>query len=590
MHETIQMMWTGPHLPKMQRYCLDSFIRNGHPIELYTYHGCDYVRDGITILDAHDILPREKVFTPVIGDKIGNLSTFSDLFRYTLLAQKGGWWVDTDTYCLRPFNYTRKHLMTFDAQTYHWLVTTPFKTIAGHKTIRHILELADAIPRDSIKFNEMGSKLLNANILQHRDMLKYAEPFEAFQPWDYNSTEKWITDPAFPAVSIATRSIHLFNEIWRSRKWDTDGNYPIFDALDELTSNVEGQDRTWDQIYPIEPIKAIRGNLEDDVTMVVKAFNRPEALLKMLKSIRQYYPRVQILIADDGKARLTPADWDDPRTKTFYLPFNSGLSAGRNFLVDRVHTPFTLLLDDDYVFTKTTDIKRLYDVLRNNKDIALAGGLAQCRWTPGLVYVGTLALKNDELHMATGVRERRKDCVLVDFVPNFFLGRTAALQDVHWDSHIKIGYEHPDFFLRLLGRYKAAFCEDVRIDHEPMAANPAYDDYRSPKCQRDYLRYLFDKWRVKRFYNKGLIIHYPEVIPVKPDPVPIAVPVAVPIAAPAPIPTAAKQPSPVIPRGSQHVPIIPQQRKPTTYIRVQDRLCALARALKPATTLERVTK
>ena len=518
MNEVIQMMWTGPHLPKLQRVCLDSFIRNGHPIELYTYNGCDYNREGVTVLDATSILPHNKVFSPKVGAGAGNLSTFSDLFRYTLLAKKGGWWVDTDTYCLRPFNYAREHLLTFDAQQFHWLVTTPFKTKAGHPVIQHILNIADAIPRDKIMFNEMGSKLLNGNILQYRDMLRYTEAFEVFQPWDYRMTDSWITAPNFPPVNIATKAIHLFNEVWRRRQLNTDGDFRIFGALHDLTFRVEEQDRAWDRQYPRAPIQPITGVFENDVTMVVKAFNRPGALLKMLQSIRQYYPNVQILIADDGNIKLPILSWKDDRTTTFHLPFNSGLSAGRNFLVDRVHTPFTLLLDDDYVFSTTTNLRRLYDVLMNNADVALAGGAAECRWQPGFIYVGLLELRGEELHMTSGTREQRKDCTIVDFMPNFYLARTAALQDVRWDDHIKICYEHPDFFLRLQGRYKAAFCDDVRIGHEPMTSNPGYDKYRS-QDQKNYLRYLMDKWRIKKFYNRNIEIVYPDNTP---DPIKVA--------------------------------------------------------------------
>ncbi len=30
---------------------------------------------------------------------------FSNFFRYKLLLDRGGWWVDADTICLRPFDF-----------------------------------------------------------------------------------------------------------------------------------------------------------------------------------------------------------------------------------------------------------------------------------------------------------------------------------------------------------------------------------------------------------------------------------------------------------------------------------------------------
>src|SRR6185312_16640543 len=34
----------------------------------------------------------------------GSLAGFSNFFRYKLLLENGGWWVDMDTVCLRPFH------------------------------------------------------------------------------------------------------------------------------------------------------------------------------------------------------------------------------------------------------------------------------------------------------------------------------------------------------------------------------------------------------------------------------------------------------------------------------------------------------
>lgn len=39
------------------------------------------------------------------GIRQGSYSAFSNQFRYTLLYDKGGWWVDTDVVCLRRFDF-----------------------------------------------------------------------------------------------------------------------------------------------------------------------------------------------------------------------------------------------------------------------------------------------------------------------------------------------------------------------------------------------------------------------------------------------------------------------------------------------------
>ena len=37
-------------------------------------------------------------------------SGFSNFFRYKLLLERGGWWVDADMVCLRPFAFDKEHV------------------------------------------------------------------------------------------------------------------------------------------------------------------------------------------------------------------------------------------------------------------------------------------------------------------------------------------------------------------------------------------------------------------------------------------------------------------------------------------------
>ncbi len=59
---------------------------------------------GVTLMDANEILPREKLFeikNPVTGNP--DVAPFSDLFRYKLLLDRGGGYVDVDTICLADY-------------------------------------------------------------------------------------------------------------------------------------------------------------------------------------------------------------------------------------------------------------------------------------------------------------------------------------------------------------------------------------------------------------------------------------------------------------------------------------------------------
>ena len=80
---------------------MKSFVDHGHDYDLYSYSS-PTVPKGVRVLDADEILPRNEIFYYRRGRERGSVAGFSNLFRYRLLALRGGWWVDTDVICLSP--------------------------------------------------------------------------------------------------------------------------------------------------------------------------------------------------------------------------------------------------------------------------------------------------------------------------------------------------------------------------------------------------------------------------------------------------------------------------------------------------------
>lgn len=90
----------GPPLNVWERCSLQSFADHGHDIVLFSYDQLDVPR-GVRLESAADIVSleeRDKFFSLAPGA----YSQFSDLFRYQLLLQHGGWWIDTDVLCRSP--------------------------------------------------------------------------------------------------------------------------------------------------------------------------------------------------------------------------------------------------------------------------------------------------------------------------------------------------------------------------------------------------------------------------------------------------------------------------------------------------------
>ena len=109
-------MWIGRYLSNLELLTLHSFIRHGHEFHLWLYD--DLVTplpSGVVIEDAAELIPKESIFTKKnldaeCGVGKGSYGPFSDLFRYKLLYERGGFWVDMDVTCLRPLNIHAPYL------------------------------------------------------------------------------------------------------------------------------------------------------------------------------------------------------------------------------------------------------------------------------------------------------------------------------------------------------------------------------------------------------------------------------------------------------------------------------------------------
>ena len=97
--ETIQMLWIGNKLSKIEKLSIKSFLENGHKVHLYCYDDVRNIPFGTKTMDANKIVSKDKIFRA----HGGSYGAFSDLFRHELLYNLGGCWVDTDVICLKPF-------------------------------------------------------------------------------------------------------------------------------------------------------------------------------------------------------------------------------------------------------------------------------------------------------------------------------------------------------------------------------------------------------------------------------------------------------------------------------------------------------
>src|SRR5262252_2481320 len=119
MADVIQALWIGDRFSVMEQLCIWSFLRHGHAFHLYVYQETVGISTGTVILDGNQILPASRIFT-YKGQK--TYVGFANFFRYKLLLEKGGWFVDADTICVRPFDFETDYVFSSEtAEGYTWV-------------------------------------------------------------------------------------------------------------------------------------------------------------------------------------------------------------------------------------------------------------------------------------------------------------------------------------------------------------------------------------------------------------------------------------------------------------------------------------
>jgi len=99
-------MWIGSSLSAMELLTINSFTRQGYVFRLWAYNEINNIPQNVVVMDAGEIVAAKDVFNYNNSNKYGHgkgsYAGFSDIFRYKLLYEYGGIWVDMDLTCLAP--------------------------------------------------------------------------------------------------------------------------------------------------------------------------------------------------------------------------------------------------------------------------------------------------------------------------------------------------------------------------------------------------------------------------------------------------------------------------------------------------------
>jgi hypothetical protein len=113
--EIANLFWHG-ELTKFEKTCIESFVKQGFHTKIWSYTNLQI--DGAESCDARLVLSEEHItkykqqqyfaITDEAKQYYSSLAALSDAFRWNVVNNFGGWWFDTDCYCLKSSEEFKK--------------------------------------------------------------------------------------------------------------------------------------------------------------------------------------------------------------------------------------------------------------------------------------------------------------------------------------------------------------------------------------------------------------------------------------------------------------------------------------------------
>jgi glycosyltransferase involved in cell wall biosynthesis len=219
-NRVVHSLWIGNQLSKLEQLTVHSFLNHGHEFHLWLYDDLETPLPREVILeDANDIIPRSQIFrrkstdaeTGVGRGSVG--SPFSDLFRYKLLYEKGGYWVDMDVTCLKPFNFKgdylfRSHRVGVVGNIMKCPPGSPLMKMTYDQVKQEANEESPWLMPNRVLSRNIG-RLKLERFIQHNicNEDKWGEIILPFIETDLPIPEQWF-------------GIHWINEMWRTLQED----------------------------------------------------------------------------------------------------------------------------------------------------------------------------------------------------------------------------------------------------------------------------------------------------------------------------------------------------------------------------------
>jgi glycosyltransferase involved in cell wall biosynthesis len=186
-----------------------------------------------------------------------------------------------------------------------------------------------------------------------------------------------------------------------------------------------------------------------DLSIIITSYNRPDYLIRCIKSIRAFYHSIDIIVVDNSDS-FDHTIVEPFNVKTIDAPTECGASMARNIGIKHATSEYIFIIEDDTIFTKNTDLSKLLNTLmESNVDIVsplLLEHIGADEYTT-YRYQGNFKRNyyNRQVLIEPVNIDANSVCVM-DLLPQTIMFKRA--NNYEWDNNLKV-YEHFDFFWRV---------------------------------------------------------------------------------------------------------------------------------------------
>ncbi|MEW6634610.1 MAG: hypothetical protein AB1440_27355 [Pseudomonadota bacterium] len=240
---TVNMLWIGDQLGRIELLSVASWLSHGHPVRLHAYRPIANVPAGVELADGEATVPFAEM-KRLRHRKTGSYALASDYFRYRLQLAGAGLWSDLDVVCLKPvelegdclfgledgslINGAILHLgaaLPITAELvgcFHANRVPPWTRMRRARKARLLRFLRLPVRPAILPWGTFGPDAITALAHKHR-LFERARPRNVFYPLHFKRA-KAVYDPAVSLESILheeTLTLHLWNEALRDLKHAT---------------------------------------------------------------------------------------------------------------------------------------------------------------------------------------------------------------------------------------------------------------------------------------------------------------------------------------------------------------------------------